>query len=148
MRRRTLLAALLLALVVVPAGVFAATNGRFAAQIQGQEMFWKDGGAATNATQFRQLFQGRSASGAAAVTVSADLAQGRARFRVIAKDEATGELYGVHPAGVTFRPGAQSYEFAISAPNSLYTYTVQWRRVGAKKARASSLTTRYLGSPD
>ena len=78
------------------------------------------------------------------VTVSADMATGRARVRVV--DEVNDDI--ADPGAVRFRPGSQSFTFLVPASTDTNRISAEWKRVGGGPTRARAVSMDLVGEID
>jgi hypothetical protein len=142
-------AAILIGFMVlaVPAVVIAA-SGSGSSTVGWQTTWWTDEKASINQTSFEPV-PGMANQPVepncqnAAVAVSAEMNRGRARVRVI--DDNSGEV--AQPGPVLFAArGANAFTFLVEGfPGDL---SVEWRRVGARRATAANFSAHAMGAKD
>jgi hypothetical protein len=161
-RGKRLTATAVAAALVVPAVVLASgPSGSFDTGITnagGKLKFSSSGGAVqTHGTTFKTIpgmtlpDPAESFKLPVTVQVSADMAAGRARFRVIADEFSGPSNVPLTPGSAIFAsPGSNSFQFVEPGANTSTAndYDVQWKRVGNHPAKAANIVVTLFGAPD
>jgi hypothetical protein len=136
-----------LALLAVPAAVIAA-SGSGSSTVGWQTTRWTDEGASVNEKSFKPV-PGMANQDVepdcqnVAVDVSADMRRGRALVRVL--DETSDEV--AQPGPVLFgAKGSNAFTFLIEGFAG--NLTVEWKRVGERRAAAASFSAHAIGQKD